>query len=139
MVVDASVAVKWLLEEENSDRAARLAHGWSREGVTVVAPYLLPAEVCNALHRRVTARFLSGQQAVLLFETLTSARISLAEPPRLHTRALELADHLRLPAVYDSHYLALAEIIDCEMWTADERFYRAAAARFPRVHWIGES
>ena len=138
MVVDASVAVKWLLEEENSDRAVRLAHGWSREGTTAVAPYLLSAEVCNALHRRVTEGSLSGQQAITLFETLTLARISLVEPPRLHTRAMELADNLRQRAVYDSHYLALAELLDCEMWTADERFYRAAVARFPRVRWIGE-
>lgn len=35
------------------------------------------------------------------------------------------------------HYLALAEALDCELWTADERFYRAASSGHTRVRWIG--
>lgn len=54
VVVDASVAVKWLIEEEDSDRAISLARVWANDGVQPVAPYLMPYEVSNALHRRVT-------------------------------------------------------------------------------------
>ena len=41
-VVDASLAVKWLVEEDNSDRAHALARTWADEGTTPAAPYLLP-------------------------------------------------------------------------------------------------
>ena len=41
-------------------------------------------------------------------------------------------------AVYDAHYLALADILGCEYWTADERFYRAVLAACRNVRWIGE-
>ena len=46
---------------------------------------------------------------------------------------------MRQPAVYDSIYLALAEALDGELWTADERFYRAASPQFSNVRWLGEA
>ena len=45
---------------------------------------------------------------------------------KLHVRALESATDLQQGAVYDAHYLALAEDFGCELWTADQRFHRAA-------------
>ena len=38
----------------------------------------------------------------------------------------------------DAHYLALAESFGCELWTADERFYRVASPSIENVRWIGE-
>ena len=64
--------------------------------------------------------------------------IELREDPNLHARAMQIAGQLRQGAVYDAHYLALADILGCEYWTADERFYRAAAPVSQRVRWIGE-
>jgi predicted nucleic acid-binding protein len=51
---------------------------------------------------------------------------------------MEIADQLGQPAVYNSQYVALAEHLICELWTADERFGRAAQTVFPFVHWLGE-
>ena len=45
---------------------------------------------------------------------------------------------MRQGAVYDSHYLALAETLGCDLWTADERFYRAVSPVAPNVRWVGE-
>lgn len=50
-----------------------------------------------------------------------------------------MADQLRQDAAYDAHYLALAETLNCDLWTADERFYRAASATFKFVKWLAES
>ena len=55
----------------------------------------------------------------------------------LHNRAIDLAVELNQRLAYDSHYFALAESLDCEFWTADRPFYRAARGRYPRVQWIG--
>ena len=103
-----------------------------------MAPYLMPVEVSNALHRRVVRKEVSVEAAVRLLEGLLASGIELREPPRIHSRALELADQLQQGAAYDAHYLALAETLDCELWTADERFYRAANAFLTRVKWLGE-
>ena len=138
VVVDASLAFKWLVEELYSERAVTMVHTWAQEGLQLTAPYIMPVEVANALHRKVVRQELSEDTATFLLDRLMVVGVALREPQKLHIRALELAAVLRQQAVYDSHYLALAEIMDCDFWTADERFYRAVTPRFPRVRWIGE-
>ena len=41
------------------------------------------------------------------------------------------------PAAYDAHYLALAEMMDCEFWTADERLFNAVRDELSWVRWLG--
>lgn len=138
VVVDASLAVKWLLEEEYSDRATALTLLWDEQGIQPIAPFLLPFEVANALHRRVVRGEMEVEAAAGLMQDLMAVGVALTETPELHRRALELASQLRQGAAYDAHYLALAESLDCELWTADQRFYRAASQGIGNVRWIGE-
>ncbi len=138
VVVDASLAFKWLVRENNSDKALALARFWDSEGTRPLSPYLMPVEVANALHRRVVRKELTLRAAKRLMESFLASGIELRETPRLYGRALELADRLRQTAAYDAHYLALAESLDCDLWTADEKFYRAASPSTENVHWIGE-
>ena len=138
MVVDASLAFKWLVSEQNSDKDRAISRSWVNEGIQAVAPYLMPVEVTNALHRRVLRGELSVEDATRLLEHLLASGIELRDAPDLHTGALRLAHQLRQEAIYDAHYLALADILGCEFWTADERFYRAAAPVSQSVRWIGE-
>jgi predicted nucleic acid-binding protein len=51
---------------------------------------------------------------------------------------MELAHELQRPAVYDTHYLALADILGCDLWTADERFFNSVKEWQPRIRWLGE-
>ena len=53
VVVDASLAVKWLVEEDDSDKAHAALQSWVAQDITRIAPHLMPFEVANALHRRV--------------------------------------------------------------------------------------
>lgn len=138
VVVDASLVVKWLVREPDSGAARALARTWAGGGVTPTAPYLMPVEVRNALHRRVARDELSVAATARLLETLLASGIELLETPRPHNRALELAGRLGQGATCDSHYLALAETLECDLWTADERFRRAAGHSVARVRWIGE-
>ena len=138
VVVDASLAFKWLVSEENSDKARAISRSWANEGIQAVAPYLMPVEVTNVLHRRVARGELSVEDALRLLEHLLASGIELRDEPGLHSRALELASQLRPGAFYDAHYLALADILGCDYWTADERFYRATVLVSQNVRWIGE-
>ena len=139
MVVDASLAVKWLVSEVHSDKAFALAHTWASRATQPVAPHLMPVEVANALHRRVLRQEATRETAIRLMESLLASGIELRETRDLHRRALVLAGRLRQNAVYDAHYLALAEALHCELWTADEKFYRAAAPTMGNVRWVGEA
>ena len=138
VVVDASLAFKWLVREENSDRAQAISRSWADDGIQISVPHLMPVEVSNVLHRRVLLGELTEEDALRLLEHLLASGIELREDPNLHGRAMQIAGQLRQGAVYDAHYLALADILGCEYWTTDERFYRAAVPISQRMHWIGE-
>ncbi len=138
VVVDASVAVKWLVREEHTDKALAILRAWNDEEVTPAAPHLLPFEVANALHRKVLRGELSVGDTARMISQLFSSGLELHQTAGLHVRALELASELGQGAAYDAHYLALAERVGCELWTADERFYRAASPSIANVRWLGE-
>jgi predicted nucleic acid-binding protein len=52
----------------------------------------------------------------------------------LHWRAVELANTFSLRAVYDPDYLALAELLEGEFWTADKALARAVQSSLSWVH-----
>jgi len=138
VVVDASLAVKWVLKEPYADEALALASEWAVAGITPVAPGLLFVEATNVLHRRAVLGHISVSEAGRLLNGLLSLGIQIRESPQIHVRAMELAHELGRPAVYDTHYLALADLLQCELWTADKRFFNSVRGRQPRVRWLGE-
>jgi predicted nucleic acid-binding protein len=137
--VDASVAVKWILDEERSDRARALYSTAVHTSESIVAPPLLPLEVTNILRQRMRVRDgLSLVAATQHLDDFLDLRVEYHNPVGLHFQALVLADALGLPATYDAHYLALAEHLGCELWTDDQRLIRRVASRLPFVRWLGD-
>jgi predicted nucleic acid-binding protein len=47
-----------------------------------------------------------------------------------------MAERFSLPAAYDAHYLALAEWLGGQFWTADGRLARRIQASLPWVHLV---
>ena len=138
VVVDASLAFKWLVREEHTDKSLALLRAWQDEEIRPAAPHLLPFEVSNALHKRVNRGELSVEGAVDLIGNLLTSHVELHQPWNLHGRALEIASRYGQAAAYDAHYLALAESLGCELWTADEKFHQAVGQDLEHVRWIGE-
>jgi len=137
-VVDASLAVKWLVNEEATEAAVRLLERWSEEGVRVSAPCLLFTEVANALYQRVRRKEMDLADARTLLSSLNELGIESEAIKALAPRALELAARFGCSATYDAMYVALAEALACEFWTADERLYNTVKAQFDWVRWLGE-
>jgi predicted nucleic acid-binding protein len=125
VVVDASVALKWVLDEPGSDAAAGLS------GTRMLAPALLLVECGNALWRkgRTGALDLAGARARMA--ALRRAPVRLVPDESLAEMALELALELAHP-VYDCLYLALAEDERVPLVTDDRRLL-GTAARSPRI------
>ncbi len=136
VVVDTSLVVKWLIEESDSDKANQLARLWVRNNVEPVAPYLLPIEVANVLYQRVRRSQLSSEFAGLRMDDFFDYGLQFIQPVGLHRRAIELATQSQQGAAYDAHCLALAELLGCEYWTADERFYNAVSPAYPQVRLL---
>ncbi len=138
IVVDANIVFSWLVPVDYSPQSRILRQNWELGRTRIAAPYLIRSEVTNAIHRQVTQGNITVDGAVELVLRFLEQDIDVIEDRGLYRQALELASALGLPAAYDCHYLALARILDCELWTADRRFYNAANNSHPRVRWIGE-
>ena len=103
LVVDASVAVKWVLSEPGSPRALAL-----RDEGGLIAPSLLAAEVGNALWKAVRRDGFARHDAFDAIRAILLAFDALIPIEDLRLRALEMSLELDHP-IYDCFYLALAE------------------------------
>jgi predicted nucleic acid-binding protein len=103
VVVDASVATKWVLGEPDSARALTL-----RDEGGLIAPSLIAAEVGNALWKAVRRGDIAQQDALDAIQAILLAFDALIPIEDLRQRALEFAMALQHP-IYDCFYLALAE------------------------------
>lgn len=118
-VVDASVAVKWLVQEDHSDEAIGLLGG----GARLVAPSLLFAEAANALWAMYRRGDISADDMNDAVDALGAAPVSLPTPMlELAAAASRLGADLGHP-VYDCFYLALAIQTQYPVVTADNRFH----------------
>ena len=122
LVVDASVAVKWFVDEEGSDVADALLDG-RRE---LHAPRLMAAEVGNALWRKVRMGEMERAQAEIRIAAISQIAIRWADDETICSDAIRIAIDLDR-AIYDCMYLALAHRIGATMATADTRFANALA------------
>jgi predicted nucleic acid-binding protein len=137
--VDASLVLKLILVEADSVLAHQLWSTWIDTGVEVVAPPLFAFEGTSVLCSKVYRGLISPEEADLMFTALHLLGVRLLYPEGLHQRAWELARRFNRPQAYDSHYLALAEMLGLEFWTADERLYNAVKDAFPWVKWLGDA
>lgn len=135
--VDASVAVKWVLAEEDSETALELLEKWRAEGRELIAPPHLHIEIGNAIYQHVRRKELSANRARTKLKEFLEVGVNLVRDERLDMSALNLALRLKLPALYDAHYLALAREFRCEFWTADDKLYLAVHRKLPWVRRIG--
>ena len=122
--IDASLAVKLVVVEDDSDRARSLWRLWDRESVRPVAPALMLFECTSVLRRYVARGLLRQRTARQSLERLLQMPISFPAPEGLPERAFDLADRFGRPTAYDCFYLALAEILNVPFWTADRSLHR---------------
>jgi len=116
LVVDASVATKWVLPEDGSDRAIALRH----PGEEFIAPDLIAAEIGNAVWKRVMWKEYPTADALRALEIAMAHFTQLVPLEELTLRATEIAIELKHP-IYDCFYLALAERERCPLVSADKR------------------
>jgi predicted nucleic acid-binding protein len=115
LVVDASVAVKWVVEEEDSEAAVAL---FDRE---LVAPALMLPECANALWVKARRGELTAAEVIERIQLLSAAPVELVPMGPLVEDAAKFALELDHP-VYDCCYLALASQRNTVVVTADRRF-----------------
>lgn len=137
--MDASVALKLVVDENGSGAARDLWRTWARSSREVIAPPLFVFETVSALRRMVVRRDLDEANARAARDRLLAMPIRLPAPRGLLQRAWDLARQHEQPQVYDCFYLALADILDVDLWTADRHFFNAVHGKERRVKLLAVS
>ena len=132
-VVDASVAVKWLVPEIHAEAAGRVL----RSRHELLAPDLIWAEVGNILWKKFRRGELAGETARDLLQDFQRAPLQIAASQTLMPAAWSIAKRYDR-SFYDSLYLALAASAECPLVTPDLKLYnRLKASPFAEsLVWI---
>ena len=122
IVTDASAVVLALADDGASGDAARQR----LDGQRLIAPELLDVEVISAWRRHVAAGLLDQGRAAMARADLREMPVERVSHRHLMERCWELRDNL---TVYDACYVALAEVLEVPLLTADQRLANAPATR----------
>ena len=126
LVVDASVAIKWVIAEPGYERARTLRQH------SLIAPDLLYAECANVLWRKWRRREISEDEAEIAAQALQQADLVVVSARGYAARAVTIAVTLDHPAC-DAMYLAVAEAFGLRVVTADDQLIRKAEQSATRV------
>lgn len=138
VVIDASVALKWRLrDEEATSQADALLDDYLAGELELLTPTLFDYEITNALKVAVTKGRLTEYEAVAALTDLQAFNIKLYNFREIQALTFQLAyQHQR--SAYDSAYLALAQLKGLWFYTGDKRLFNAVNQKLNWVQWIGD-
>jgi predicted nucleic acid-binding protein len=134
-VVDASVAVKWLIEEQGTEAAEAILSGPEK----LIAPALIRVEVAAAITRKVRMGEIESkeaEEACRLWISALASGVPMLSPDEENVEsAIELALQMRHP-FQDCLYLAVARRVDGMLVTADPKFAKKARGCYAKIECL---
>lgn len=145
LVVDASIGVKWVIEEEHFEQSRALLSAAGKGQHTLRCPPHFSGEAVNAIYQKYRSRdpekhipLAEAQRALFQFLATVRAGVNVVGMSILYQQAFEFSHEHQLPSVYDSIYVVLARDLHGELWTADRRLLNSVGNVAPCVRWIGD-
>lgn len=131
-VLDASVALKWVLTEPDSAKALSLRDDFRKQRHELLAPDVFLVEVAHALTRAERKGLIKPPEATRLLSDVLTTAIPVHPFLPLLSRAVVLSSALRC-GVYDCLYIALSEREGCQLVTADDKLLKNLQPHFPFI------
>jgi predicted nucleic acid-binding protein len=127
-VLDASVGIKWVMNEIDSPQARHIRDDFRNQIHELIAPDSFPLEAAHALTK-------AGRRGIVTDATRLWVELMVDSPQffpsmPLMLRALAIAGQARI-GVYDCLYVALAEREGCELVTGDARLVNSSSLPIP--------
>ena len=141
IVVDANLAVYIALGAPKKLEGS-VALFWEKAGsaesdIELFAPRLWWSETTSIVRAYEFQKAITQPEAASALQILDSLRLSFVnESAELSARALDWARRLGQAKAYDAMYVASAENLGGELWTADERL--ANSCRSLGLSWVHE-
>ena len=140
VVIDANIAINVAVPTHPyHDPALRLIQAWIDDGNELVAPPLFESEVDSFVRLNTTRGFWTPEAGLGILRIVDSLPVTITHDSRVRLIARSIATSFDERRVYDSTYAALAQILNCEFWTADRRFYQRVNDRLGYVRFVDET
>lgn len=136
--IDASIALHWILPTSQSSLADTLLKRWDDAGLQIIGPPVIDIDVTAVIRKLTRMKLLLPQQGDQAYQIYTQAGIDIINPPSLTQTAWEMVGTYDQVHITDLYYLALAELVDAELWTANRHFYANLKDKNQRAHFLGE-
>ena len=129
-ILDASVALKWVFQEQDSDKAQQIRTEFQQGLHELLAPEIFPIEIAHVLSKACRTNQITPQRAEADLASIYSDLPQLFPSIPLLPRAFEISLQSRT-GIYDCLYLALSEREQCELLTADMKLINSLQKKFP--------
>jgi predicted nucleic acid-binding protein len=133
MIVDANVLLRAFFPDEAQAQAQAVVREHVAGRIHLMAPALLPYELCNAVWQAERRGRVTRPQADAVLQAMAGLEVEIT--PQTWGALLPLARQFDRSA-YDAAYLALAQATSQPLVTGDERLYNAVYAQLNWVLWI---
>lgn len=138
IVVDANIAVKWVLPEASAEQAQALLEASLHARRPILSPPHLASEVTNAIYERLRRGEITESEAEEAVGRFLHFPIRSFAPADLYATALAFARAHGLTTTYESLYVVLAYQARGELWTDDRALLKTIGPAAPWVRWIGD-
>jgi len=124
VVIDANIAVALLVERPWSALAEQKMLEWTSRNIRLCVPALWPSEVMSALRKAIYQGQMDQDDALKLASAVETWNVQVYVPDAaLNRSALIWAQRLEQMVAYDAQYLALAERLNADFYTADKKLF----------------
>lgn len=138
IVIDANILIAFgLADEPLHTQAQQILSVWASAGANLTAPRLFRSEITAVARKAVYQQRLTHEHGRRVLIRLLAYPVALYEDSALLEAAYDLAETFNRPRAYDTQYMALAQRLSCEFWTADERLFNAVKDRVAGIRWLG--
>jgi len=138
VVIDASVALKWFLaDEENGQKAMSLLSDYVSNELDMLAPSLLQYEVMNGLIIAQKRGRLTEEKILTAIEGFVNLGMKLMDLSFVYPKVLHYCRVYKRSA-YDAGYLAVADEAGINLITGDEALYNVVKNDLKWVKWLGD-
>ena len=132
IVVDSSVVAKWFFpSEENSEAALQIQKDFIEGKLNICVPTLIYYELNNMLKTAITTLRIEKTLANQAYKGFLDLNLISYSTSELLVSTLEAAVEFNISS-YDASYLALAEYLSIDFYTADEKFLNKVKSKFAK-------
>jgi predicted nucleic acid-binding protein len=133
IVIDSGILIASVITETHTSQVDSLLKWIETQELSIAAPHLIHYELSATFRKLIHRGTITTSDGARLLRQLLMKDISLLTDTTLVERALEFANEHGLPSAYDCQYLPVAERLQCDLWTLDQRLLNAVQ---PKLSWV---